>query len=339
MSQKLQQFQEILLKDPAIEFVVGFTGGAQTNTGLVFMALKPLSERKISADQVIDRMRGELAQIPGATLFLQVVQDIRAGNAQYQYTLQADSSDDLFAWAPKVLAELQKVPQMTQVNTDQQNLGLEANLVIDRDTAARLGVTVAQIDNTLYDAFGQRQVSTIFNPRNQYHVVMEVAPKYWQNPEMLKNVYVSTSGGAASGTHVTNAVAGTVSGPATGGTSTAASATAVAADATRNQSLNSIGNTGRDSASTGAAVSTKAETMVPLSAISHFDSGNIPLAINHQGLAVSTTISFNLEPGASLSDAVREVNGAITRIGLPASIHGTFAGTAQAFQQSVASEP
>jgi multidrug efflux pump len=342
MSQKLQQFQEILLKDPAVEFVVGFTGGAQTNTGLVFMVLKPLSQRKISADQVIDRMRDELAEIPGATLFLQVVQDIRAGgragNAQYQYTLQADSSDDLFAWAPKVLAELQKVPQMTQVNTDQQNLGLEANLVIDRDTAARLGVTVAQIDNTLYDAFGQRQVSTIFNPRNQYHVVMEVAPKYWQNPEMLKDVYVSTSGGAAGGTHATNAVAGTVSGSAAG-PSTAARAAAVAADATRNQSLNSIGNTGRGSASTGVAVSTQAETMVPLSAISHFSSGNIPLAINHQGLAVSTTISFNLTPGASLSDAVREVNGAITRIGLPASIHGTFAGTAQTFQQSVASEP
>jgi multidrug efflux pump len=148
------------------------------------MTLKPMSERKISADQVISRLRGELAQVPGASLFLQAVQDIRVGgraaNAQYQYTLQADSSDELFAWAPKVLAELQKIPQMTEVNSDQQNNGLETDIVIDRDTSGRLGITVALIDNTLYDAFGQRQVSTIDNPRNQYHVIMEVAPNYWQ---------------------------------------------------------------------------------------------------------------------------------------------------------------
>jgi multidrug efflux pump len=145
------------------------------------------------------------------------VQDIRvggrAGNAQYQFTLQADDTDELLTWAPKILAELQNVPQMTEVNTDQQNKGLETDITIDRDTAARLGLTVALIDNTLYDAFGQRQVSTIYNPRNQYHVVMEVAPKYWQNPETLKDVFVSTAGGSASGTQSTNAVAGTVYGP------------------------------------------------------------------------------------------------------------------------------
>ena len=216
MRQKLQQFIAIIQKDPAVDTVVGFTGGGQTNGGFVFMSLKPMSERKISADQVIRRLRGQLAQVAGATLFLQAVQDIRVGgraaNAQYQYTLQADTVDELYTWAPKILAELQKVPQLTDVNSDQQNRGLETDITIDRETAARLGITVAQIDNTLYDAFGQRQVSTIYNARNQYHVIMEVAPKYWQNPEALKDVYVSTSGGSVGGVQATNAVAGTVSG-------------------------------------------------------------------------------------------------------------------------------
>jgi multidrug efflux pump len=416
MRQKLQQFMAIIQKDPAVDVVVGFTGGGtgggQSNGGFIFISLKPLGERKISADQVIRRLRGELAQVPGASLFLQAVQDIRVGgraaNAQYQYTLQDDSSDELFSWAPKILAELQKIPQMTEVNSDQQNNGLETDLVIDRDTAARLGITVALIDNTLYDAFGQRQVSTIYNPRNQYHVIMEVAPKYWQNAETLKDVFVSQSGGSASGTQTTNAVAGTVFGPSAASartcstapavsitaststpttpstplisspvttsstpttattsptvttpttapatplislpittcsassTSSTSSAAAVAGDAVRNQALNSIGNTGNSAASTGSAVSTNAETMIPLSAITHSGPGNIPLAVNHQGLSVATTISFNLAPGAALSDAVREVNAAMTRLGVPAAIHGRFQGTAQVFEQSVANEP
>jgi multidrug efflux pump len=325
MRQKLQQFIAIIRKDPAVDTVVGFTGGGtgggQTNGGFIFISLKPLSERKISADQVIRRLRGELAQVPGASLFLQAVQDIRVGgraaNAQYQYTLQADSSDELFAWAPKVLAKLQKIRQMTEVNSDQQNNGRGTDLTIDRDTAARLGITVALIDNTLYDAFGQRQVSTIYNP---------------------KDVFVSTAGRSASGTQTTNAVAGTVYGPgaatartcatpppasttsvsptsatpttpllsspvatssapATSATSstatsstavptpaptisststispavttraaaatasTSSAAAAVASDAVRNQALNSIGNTGNSTASTGSAVSTNAEAM------------------------------------------------------------------------------
>ncbi len=190
MRQKLQQFISIIQKDPAVDTVVGFTGGGQTNGGFVFISLKPLSERKISADQVIRRLRGQLAQVAGAPLFLQAVQDIRVGgraaNAQYQFTLQADTVDELYTWAPKILAELQRVPQLTDVNSDQQNQGLETDITIDRETAARLGITVAQIDNTLYDAFGQRQVSTIYIARNQYHVIMEVAPKYWQNAETLE---------------------------------------------------------------------------------------------------------------------------------------------------------
>ena len=216
MRQKLEQFISIIQKDPAVDSVVGFTGGGQTNGGFVFISLKPLSERKISADEVIRRLRGQLAQVAGARLFLQAVQDIRVGgraaNAQYQFTLQADTVEELYTWAPKILAELQKVPQLTDVNSDQQNQGLETDVTIDRETAARLGITVAQIDNTLYDAFGQRQVSTIYVARNQYHVIMEVAPKYWQDADTLKDVYVSTSGGTVGGVQATNAVAGTVSG-------------------------------------------------------------------------------------------------------------------------------
>jgi multidrug efflux pump len=343
MRQKLQRYVDIVRKDPAVDTVVGFTGGGQTNGGNVFMALKPIRERKVSADQVIRRLSNEVAQVPGATLFLQAVQDIRVGGrasqAQYQYTLQADNVDELTVWAPKILAELQKSTVLTQVNTDQQNKGLETDIVIDRDTAARLGITVAQIDNTLYDAFGQRQVSTIYNPRNQYHVVMEVAPQYWQNSETLKDVYVSKSGGGVGGTQGTNAVAGTVSGKAVPTSSVATTAASVAADAARNLALNSIGNTGKGSASTGAAVSTSAEAMVPLAAVVKYGPGNIPLAVNHQGLFVASTISFNLVEGASLSDAVREVNAAMTRIGAPATLHGTFQGTARAFQDSLANQP
>jgi multidrug efflux pump len=344
MRQKLQQFVDIVRQDPAIDAVVGFTGGGggpggQTNGGNMFMSLKPLRDRNVSADQVIARLSRQLAQVPGATLFLQAVQDIRVGgraaNAQYQYTLQGDTVEELFAWAPRILAELQKVPVLTQVNSDQQNKGLETDITIDRDTASRLGLTVALIDNTLYDAFGQRQVSTIYNARNQYHVVMEVAPKYWQNPETLKDVFISTSGGSVGGTQGTNAVAGTVSGPTTS-TSAAAS---IASDAARNQALNSIGNTGNSTASTGSAVSTNAEPMIPLSAVTHYGPGNIPLAVNHQGLFVASTISFNLVEGASLSDAVAAVNEVMTRLGVPATIHGTFQGTARAFQDSLNNQP
>jgi multidrug efflux pump len=338
MRQKLQQFVSIVQKDPAVEMVVGFTGGGQTNGGFVFLSLKPLSERKISADLVIRRLRGELAQVPGATLFLQAVQDIRVGgraaNAQYQFSLQADTVGELYEWAPKILAELQKAPQLTDVNSDQQNKGLETDITIDRETAARLGITVAQIDNTLYDAFGQRQVSTIYNDRNQYHVIMEVAPKYWQNADTLKDIYVSKSGGSVGGTQATNAVAGTVAGPKTTSTSST-----IAADAARNLALNSIGNTGKGAASTGSAVSTAAETMVPLSAVTHYAPGNIPLAVNHQGLFVASTISFNLAPGSSLSDAVAAVNEVMTRLGIPRSIHGTFQGTARAYEQSLRNQP
>lgn len=338
MSRKLGQFVDIVKSDPAVDTVAGFTGGGQTNSGFMFVSLKSLAERKVSADEVIGRLRKELAVVPGATLFLQSVQDIRVGgrqgNAQYQYTLQGDSFAELTEWAPKLAAALQTEPLLTDVNSDQQNKGLETNVVIDRDTAARLGVTVSQIDNTLYDAFGQRQVSTIYVARNQYHVVMGVAPEYWQHPETLKDVFVSRSGGSVGGSQATNAVAGTFVSPGQ-----ASSAASVAGDAARNQANNSIGTTGRGAASTGSAVSTSAETMIPLSTVAHFGPGSTPLAVNHQGLFVATTISFNLAPGAALSDAVALIDAAKNRIGMPATIHGSFQGTAKVFQQSLSNQP
>jgi multidrug efflux pump len=337
MQQKLTQFVTIIKEDPAVETAVGFTGGGQTNSGFMFVSLKPLGERLISADGVIARLRRKMAVIPGATLFLQAVQDIRVGgrasNAQYQFTLQGTTLEELNEWAPKIAAALQADPNLTDVNSDQQNKGLESDLVIDRDAAAQLGITVSQIDNTLYDAFGQRQVSTIYVARNQYHVIMEVAPQYWQNPETLKDVYVSTSGGSVGGSQATNAVAGTV---VAGKSSSANSANAQAA---RNLANNSIGATGKGVSSTGAAVSTNQETMIPLSAVARFTQGTTPLAVNHQGLLVATTISFNLPPNVSLSTAVTSIDAAMNRIGVPATIRGTFQGTAKAFQDSLDNQP
>jgi len=336
MQQKLAQFVNIIKKDPAVDTVVGFTGGGQTNSGFMFVALNPLSERHISVDGVIARLRRQMAVVPGATLFLQAVQDIRVGgrasNAQYQYTLQAPTLEELNEWSPKIAAALQGQPTLADVNSDQQNKGLESDLVIDRDAAARLGVTVSQIDNTLYDAFGQRQVSTIYVARNQYHVIMEVAPRYWQNPETLKDVYVSTSGGSVGGSQATNAVAGTIVAP--GVTTNSANA-----QAARNAATNSIGATGKGVASTGSAVSTNQEIMIPLSAVASFKQGATPLAVNHQGLLVANTISFNLPAGGSLSDAVRTIDATMNRIGVPATIRGTYQGTAKAFQDSLNNQP
>ena len=337
MQKKLTQFVTIIKNDPAVETVVGFTGGGQTNSGFLFVSLKPLGERQISADGVIARLRKEMAVVPGATLFLQSVQDIRAGgrasNAQYQFTLQGPTLEEIDEWTPKIVTALQADPNLVDVNNDQQNKGIESDLVIDRDAAAQLGITVSQIDNTLYDAFGQRQVSTIYVARNQYHVIMEVAPQYWQNPETLKDVYISTSGGSVGGSQGTNAVAGTV---VSGKAPSAASANAQAA---RNLATNSIGATGKGVASTGSAVSTNRETMIPLSAVAQFTQGATPLAVNHQGLLVANTISFNLPPNGSLSTAVASVEATMNRIGVPATIRGSFQGTAKAFQDSLSNQP
>jgi multidrug efflux pump len=338
MRRKFRQFMEIVRSDPAIESVAGFTGGFQTNSGFVFATLKPLSQRDVSADQVIARLRPRLAQVPGAVLFLQAVQDIRVGgrqgNAQYQFTLQADSLPELYAWGPKLTEALQRdTSVITDVDSDQQQRGLQVNLTIDRDAASRLGVSTRNISATLYDAFGQRQVSTIYNALNQYHVVMEVAPQWWQSPEALKEIYVSTSGAALSGTQTTGGIAGIVAAPTR--TQSAGSTVVDPAQAVRNLRTNQIAVSGRGSASTGAAVSTAPETLVPLSSVTRWQYGTTPLAVNHQSMFVASTVSFNLAPGKTLSDAVQYVNDTMREIGVPSTLHGSFQGTARAFQQSL----
>jgi len=279
MRQKLNDFAEIVRSDPAVENVVGFTGGGQRNSGFMFITLKPVAERKASADQVIARLRPKLAREPGANLFLVPVQDIRMGgrpsNAQYQFTLQADDLADLRLWEPRIRRALAQLPEIADVNTDQQDKGLQTMLVIDRPTAARLGITARMIDQTLYNAFGQAQVSTIYSTLNQYHVVMEVAPQYWQSPDALKNIYVLSP--------------------------------------TRGQ--------------------------VPLSAIARHEPTTAPLAVNHQGQFVASTISFNLALGVSLGEAADAINRAMVDLGVPTSVHGGFQGTARAFEASLRSQP
>ncbi|KQP42443.1 nodulation protein [Methylobacterium sp. Leaf104] len=350
MKQKLEQATAIVQADPAVDSVVGFTGGRGTNSANVFVGLKPRGERE-SITAVMARLRPKLSRVAGARLYLFPRQDLRMGGrqsfAQYQYTLQGDTAEELYQAAPKLVQALQKNPIFADVTSDQQEGGLESRLVIDRASAFRYGLTPDKIDNTLYDAFGQRQVSTIYNPLNQYHVVMEIAPRYLQSPDTLKMLYVSTSGGKARGSATTNAVAGTVAGApaaaattgAVGSTATAdASAASIATDSARNAAANAIAG-GKGGASSSAPVSSSKETMIPLSAFARLETGNAPVQVSHQGLFVATTISFNLVPGKSLSDATAAIDAAITDLRLPATIHGEFAGSAKSFQESSSRQP
>ena len=279
MQKKLSDFMSIIRSDPAVENVVGFTGGGRVNSGFMFISLKPLGPRKLSAAQIITRLRGKLAHEPGARLFLVPVQDIRVGgrqgNAAYQFTLQADDLAALRTWTPRLQRALADVPQVVDVNSDQEVKALQTSLTVDRDAAARLGLTPKDIDTALNLAFGQAQVSTIYAPLNQYHVVMEVAPQYWQSPEALNGVYLI---------------------PASGG-------------------------------------------LVPLSTIAHWAPTNTSLSVNHQGQFAAATISFNLPTGVSLSQATRAIEDTMARIGVPSNIHGSFQGTARAFQASLESQP
>jgi multidrug efflux pump len=343
MEKKLAQFVDIIQQDPAVANVAGFYGGG--SYGSAFVVLKPLSERLVSAQEVANRLRPQLDQIAGAELYLQPAQDLqiggRAGNARYQYTLLGEDTNELYEWALKVEAALKKLPLLADVSLGLQQGALEADLIIDRATAARLGLTVSQVDNTLYDAFGQRQVSVIYKAQNQYHVVMEVAPEFSQSPEILNQIHVSTGGGPVSGTQGTQPLAGMVIArpPRAKGSTAAASAAQIAGNAARNAANNALANTGRSATSTGSAVSTSKETMVPLSAFSRFETGNAPIAVYHQNLSAASTISFNLSPGVSLSEATAAIDDQVARLGVPASIHGTFQGTAKAFQQSLANQP
>ena len=339
MKPKLAQLQSIVQSDPAVDSVVGFTGGRQVNSGFVFVSLKPLSERRVSAEVVVNRLRGKLSQVAGARLFLQAAADLRSGgrqsNAMYQFTLQSDNSQTLYLWAARLTAAMQKLDVLADVNSDQQQGGLLADIDIDRPTVARLGLTLNAIDNTLYDAFGQRQVSTIYSALNQYHVVMEVEPRYWQDPQTLRDIWVSTSGANPSGTQTTNATAGSFA----AGSAASHTASTIAADSARNLAINSIAATGHSGASAGASVSTSQETMIPLAAVAHFGTSLTPLSVNHHGPFVATTISFNLAPGHALSDAQRAINEAMIDIHMPSSVRGSFAGTALTYQQSLANEP
>ncbi|MFZ2106563.1 MAG: efflux RND transporter permease subunit [Roseiarcus sp.] len=334
MTKKLAQLQEIVQDDPAVATVVGVTGGRQVNSGFIYSSLKPFAERQITADGVVARLRSKLARVAGARLYLVAVSDLRTGgrqsNATYQYTLLSDDTAELYKWGPRLTAELMKSDVVKDVNSDQQQGGLEADVNIDRATSMRLGLTISAIDNTLYDAFGQRQVSTIYNALNQYHVVMEVAPRYWQDPSWMRNIWASTSGANPTGTQSTNASAANYSAP-TAATSTAAS---IAADAARNLATNSLAASGHSSASTGSAVSTSVETMIPFSAFANLAEGHTPLSVNHQGQFPASTISFNLAPGKAISDAQKAIEDAVRDIDMPATVRGAFAGTAATSQQA-----
>ena len=279
MSQKMRQFVDIVMSDPAVDSVTSFSGGGSGgSTARMFGQLKPLEERKISVDQVIARIRAKTAKIPGAALYLQAVQDVsmggRMGGAQYQYTLQADNLSDLTYWAPIMQRRMARIPELRDVNSDQQLRGLQSSLVIDRDTASRLGVAVLDIDNTLGDSFGQRQVSNIYKGLNQYHVVMEVAPEFQQSPEALKTIYVPSKSGK----------------------------------------------------------------LVPLSAFAHYEPSTTAISVNHQGIFPAITLSFNLAPGASLGPAVEHIEAARRELKVPSTVHATFQGTAQAYQDSQATQ-
>ena len=280
MNGLLLRLIEIVKADPDVANVVGFTGGGgTTNTARLFIALKPLDARTARADQIIARLRPLLNQVPGAMLYLQASQDVRVGgrlsNAQYQFTMQGDNLTDLLAYAPRMLQQLRQIPTITDVSSDQQNHGLQALVNYDRDEAARYGITPSLIDATLYDAFGQRQVSTIYRGQNQYHVIMEVAPEYWQSATTLNDLFVRSPQGA----------------------------------------------------------------VVPLSAFASWAPAVAPLAVNHQGLFPAVTISFNLAPGIALGDAVDEIERAAQHIRMPPTLHTTFTGTAQAYQDSLSNQP
>jgi multidrug efflux pump len=336
MEKKLAQAQAIVESDPAVQTVVGFTGGRGTNQAQVFVTLKPLEQRDASAFQVMARLRPKLAAIPGAQLMMFPMQDLFIGGrmsfAQYQYTLQADSIAELRDWEPKLTALLKQSPALTDVTSDQQAGGLETKVVIDRATMARYGLSPDIIDATLYDAFGERQVSTIYKAQNQYHVIMELAPQYLEDPESLKLIYVSASGASASGTSATNAVSGTVTGSSTG------SGSAINSSA-RNKATNSIATSSGGAASSGAAVSTSTSAMIPLSAFAKLEAATAPVQVNHQGQAAATTISFNLAPGYKLDDATAAIAQAVRDLRMPTSIRGGFAGSAGTSQSVVATMP
>ncbi len=345
MAGEQQQLAAIILKDPAVESLSSFIGidGINTtlNSGRILINLKPLDERKLSASDVIRRLQPQLAKVAGITLFMQPVQDLsvedRVSRTQFQYTLEDPNIDELNAYAPRLSAEMQKQPELRDVASDQQDKGLQEKVVFDRETAYRLGITPSAIDQTLYDAFGQRQVSTIFTQLNQYHVVLEVLRPFQTNRQDLRNIFIRTGTGSSSGG------SGLVAG-GTGNTQLFGPSSSLTA-ANASLSATASGSAGSTSSSpfTGGAITSSTSFpnggQVPLAAFTHLEEVNAPLTVNHQGQFPAVTLSFNLAPGASLGDAIKAVDKAKAASGLPPSIQTAFQGTARAFQASLSNEP
>jgi multidrug efflux pump len=327
MSQRQQKLAEVIMKDPAVENLSSFIGVDGTNTtlnsGRILITLKPLGDRKINASEIIQRMQPNLEKVEGITLYLQPVQDLtvedRVSRTEYQYSLEDPDQNELNTWTAKFVQKLQGLPELRDVATDQQTSGLAASLVIDRVTASRMGITPEMIDETLYDAFGQREISTLYTQLNQYHVILETLPSFQHNPEKLQDIYVRSATAPAN---------------SSGSSSTTASSSSGA----------TAGTTGPSSSSTSASsaipvVSGANGAAVPLSAFTHMESTTAPLAINHQGQFPVVTISFNLAPNASLGAATTAIDKAKSDLGMPLSVQGAFQGTAASFQASLASEP
>ena len=321
MGAKLRQVVDIIHRDPAVDTVVGFTGGARAGGGFMFVNLKPSSQRTESGNAVIARLRPQLAQVTGLSVFLGTVQDVRSGgrasNSTYQYTLKSDKLPDLRTWARKLADELKQVSVLTEVDTDQQDNGVQTMVQVDGDSARRLGLSASAIDAALYDAFGQRQVATIYTELNQYHVVMEWAPAYTRGPNALADVYVAATRTVNSGGQAVSVEATAATNAVTGSTTVPVSA-----------------NPALKSASTGNVLSNSATSLVPLASVARFVESAAATSVNHQDTELATTVSFNLAEGATLGDARAAITQAEADIGMPTNVRGAFAGTALSAQQS-----
>jgi multidrug efflux pump len=348
MAREQQGLAKVILKDPAVESLSSFIGIDGTNTtlnsGRILINLKPLEVRKISASDVIRRLQPELASVPGITLFMQPVQDItiddRVSRTQFQYTLEDPSADELNAFAPRMLERLQASPELRDVASDRQLGGLRTKLVFDRQTAYRLGITPATIDQTLYDAYGQREVSTIYTQLNQYHVVLEVKPDYLKNPLDLRDLFIRTNAGSSSGS--SGLVSGGSSATQLYGPTSSLTAANTSLSSTTSSSTSSS-TIASDNAFGGGSIGSSSKFpnggQVPLSAFTHVEETNAPITVNHQGQFPVVTLSFNLARNASLGDAVKAVNEVKDEIGLPPSIQAAFQGTAASFLASLSNEP
>ena len=349
MSQRQQELARVILKDPAVESLSSFIGVDGTNTtlnsGRIQINLKPLEQRKINASDVIRRLQPNLDQVDGITLYMQPVQDLtvedRVSRTQFQYTLEDPDASELNRWTQRFVEKLKQLPQLRDVATDQQTSGLAASLVIDRQTASRLGISPQMIDQTLYDAFGQRQVSTLYTQLNQYHVVLETMPDFQKDPAKLQDIYVRS---AATSQSPSGASTPSGSSATPSNSSSGVNSNGVVTVGSSNSASNTSGPTGTNSnANTGssnpAAVTALNGAAVPLSAFTHFESRSAPLSVNHQGQFPVVTISFNLAPDASLGEATKAIEQIQKEIKMPLSIQAAFQGTAASFQASLANEP